>query len=353
MTLAVNIAQGGSNNVTMRNRIINGNMLINQRGASTVTVSDAIYPVDRYTFRTNMTSKATGGQSSTAPAGFQNSILATSTSAYTPSGTDFMAINHRIEGYNVADLGWGTANAKTITVSFWVQSSVTGTFSGTINNSAIDRSYGFTYVISSANTWTYISATIPGDTSGTWNKDNSGGIYVFWNLGCGSTYSIAANTWTAGTGLGVTGTTSLVATNGATFYITGVQLEAGTTASPFEYRQYGTELLLCMRYFQLMGSGGACGTAESGTRASLTYLFPVPMRAAATGTLNASNGYLNQPQGGPNAITDMNNFFYGNGSGTTVSGGWLVIDTASNHWSNGKVIITSGTQGMIQFSAEL
>jgi hypothetical protein len=132
-----------------------------------------------------------------------------------------------------------------------------------------------------------------------------------------------------------------------------VQLEAGTTASPFEYRQYGTELLLCMRYFQLMGSGGACGTADSTTRASMTYVFPVPMRASATGTLNAANGTLNQPQGGPNAITSTNNFFFAGASGTQTSGGWLVFDVPSSTWTTGKVIISNGTQGMVQFSAEL
>jgi len=261
-------------------------------------------------------------------------------------------LRHWIEGLNVADLGWGTANAQTVTLSFWVRSSVTGTHSGALLNSAANRNYVFSYTISVANTFEYKTITIAGDTSGTWLTTNGRGIGLFWNLGSGSTFLGTAGVWGSSVLFGATGSIQLISTLNATFYITGVQLEAGTTASPFENRQYGTELLLCQRYFQLLGSGGACGVAESATRASLTYVFPVTMRTAATGTLNAANGFLNQPQGGPNAITSMTGFFYGNGSTTTISGGWLVIDVASV-LTTGRVIINSGSQGMVQFSAEL
>jgi len=354
MTLAVNIAQSGSNNVTFRNRIINGAMVVDQRVSGTVTLdTNTRFIVDRFFAEDDSTATVTGVQSTTAPAGFINSILFTVTTADSSiAASENCQLRHWIEGLNVADLGWGTANAQTVTLSFWVRSSVTGTHSGALLNSAANRNYVFSYTISVANTFEYKTITIAGDTSGTWLTTNGRGIGLFWNLGSGSTFLGTAGVWGSSVLFGATGSIQLISTLNATFYITGVQLEAGTTASPFEYRQYGTELLLCQRYFQLLGSGGACGVAESATRASLTYVFPVTMRTAATGTLNAANGFLNQPQGGPNAITSMTGFFYGNGSTTTISGGWLVIDVASV-LTTGRVIINSGSQGMVQFSAEL
>jgi len=354
MTLAVNIAQSGSSNVSFRNRIINGAMVFDQRVSGTVTLdTNTRFIVDRFFAEDDSTATVTGVQSTTAPAGFINSILFTVTTADSSiAASENCQLRHWIEGLNVADLGWGTANAQTVTLSFWVRSSVTGTHSGALLNSAANRNYVFSYTISVANTFEYKTITIAGDTSGTWLTTNGRGIGLFWNLGSGSTFLGTAGVWGSSVLFGATGSIQLISTLNATFYITGVQLEAGTTASPFENRQYGTELLLCQRYFQLLGSGGACGVAESATRASLTYVFPVTMRTAATGTLNAANGFLNQPQGGPNAITSMTGFFYGNGSTTTISGGWLVIDVASV-LTTGRVIINSGSQGMVQFSAEL
>jgi len=354
MTLAVNLAQSGSSNVTFRNRVINGAMVVDQRVSGTVTLdTNTRFIVDRFFAEDDSTATVTGVQSTTAPAGFINSILFTVTTADSSiAASENCQLRHWIEGLNVADLGWGTANAQTVTLSFWVRSSVTGTHSGALLNSAANRNYVFSYTISTANTFEYKTITIAGDTSGTWLTTNGRGIGLFWNLGSGSTFLGTAGVWGSSVLFGATGSIQLISTLNATFYITGVQLEAGTTASPFENRQYGTELLLCQRYFQLLGSGGACGVAESATRASLTYVFPVTMRTAATGTLNAANGFLNQPQGGPNAITSMTGFFYGNGSTTTISGGWLVIDVASV-LTTGRVIINSGSQGMVQFSAEL
>ena len=358
MTLAVNLAQGASNNETMRNRIINGAMVISQRnGTSSVTPADSSFPIDRFVYFSTQASKFTAGQnlnSATTPIGFSNYLGLQTASSVSIGAGDYFMINQLIEGFNTADLQWGTANAKTVTLSFQVYSSLTGTFGGVVTNSALNRSYPFTYTISSANTWTSISITIAGDTTGTWiGATNGCGIRIMWGLGVGSTYSGTAGAWAGATYFSATSAVSVVGTASATFYITGVQLEAGTTASPFEYRQYGTELLLCMRYFQLMGSGGACGTAESTTRVSMTYVFPVPMRASATGTLNAANGTLNQPQGGPNTVTSTNNFFFAGVGGTYTTGGWLVFDVPSSTWTTGRVIISNGSQGMVQFSAEL
>jgi hypothetical protein len=246
-----------------RNRIINGAMMIDQRNAGAVmTGNDNTYSLDRWKniatqsakFTVQQTPSATeSGYATRVNAGFSNYLAVTSSSAYSVLTGDYFCIRQLIEGFNIADLGWGTANAKTITLSFWVYSSLTGTFGGNLTNGTAARSYPFSYTVSSANTWTQISITIAGDTSGTWSTTNSGGLLVSFGLGAGATYSGTANTW-AGTYYNQpTSTVSVVGTNGATFYITGVQLEKGSTATSFDYRPYGTELALCQRYFETLG----------------------------------------------------------------------------------------------------
>jgi len=291
MTLAVNIAQGGSNNVTMRNRIINGAMVIDQRNAgSALTVNSGtdFFAVDRFTsVGTASAGVFTVQRSSTAPTGFINSLLATVTTADASPGTTNQYYSSQIiEGLNVTDLAWGTVSAAPITLSFWVRSSVTGTFGGAIRNSAADRSYAFTYTISSANTFEYKTVTIAGDTTGTWLTTNGIGMQITWQFGLGSTRVTTAGSWTAGNYKGASGVTNLMATNGATFYITGVQLEAGTTASPFEYRLYGTELALCQRYYWQAIKGNnqelTVGWYYSTTQISLVMNMPVPMRTGPT-----------------------------------------------------------------------
>jgi hypothetical protein len=306
MTLAVNIAQSGSSNVTFRNKIINGAMVFDQRNAgASVTPTNDQYLLDRWIYFSTQTSKVTCQQnqgSVTPPAGFTNYFGFTSSSAYSLAAGDYFATAQSIEGYNVADLAWGTANAKPITLSFWVRSSLTGTFGGVLNNAGNSRSYPFTYTISSANTWTQISVTIAGDTSGTWNTTNGIGLRVLFSLGVGTTYSGTAGAWAGTVYLSATGATSVVGTSGATFYITGVQLEAGTTASPFEYRQYGTELVLCQRYYcksyqieTAVGTStttGCYGVIASGSTALIGggNKWPVQMRATPTVTIYSQTG---------------------------------------------------------------
>jgi len=234
-----------------KNRLINGAMVIDQRNAgASVTPAAATYTLDRWYAFMDVGSKFSVQQSTTAPAGFTNSMLITSTSAYTVGAGEAYGVRQMIEGFNAADFGWGTANAQTVTLSFKVRSSLTGTFGGVLRNSANNRTYPFTYTISAANTFEDKSVTIAGDTSGTWLTTNGTGIGVVFGIGVGSTISGPAGAW-AGTGYwGATGATSVVGTNGATFYITGVQLEKGSTATSFDYRPYGTELALCQRYFE-------------------------------------------------------------------------------------------------------
>ena len=240
--------------VGFRNRIINGDMRIDQRNAgASVTPANADFIVDRFQYIASQASKVTAQQNAgsvTPPAGFTKYLGITSSSAYSIGATDFFNVSHKIEGFNTADLAWGTANAATVTLSFWVRSSLTGTFGGTILNNAQNRYYPFSYTISAANTWEQKTITIAGDTSGTWATDNSVGIRIMFGLGVGSTYSGTAGSWGGTLYYSTTGATSVVGTNGATFYITGVQLEAGSTATDFERRPYGTELALCQRYFQ-------------------------------------------------------------------------------------------------------
>jgi hypothetical protein len=253
------------NSLGFRNRIINGDMRIDQRnaGAAVAQTAAAVYTLDRFFMFGSVTSKFSVQQNAgsvTPPTGFTNYLGVTSLSAYTPAiGTEQYVISQIIEGYNIADLGWGTANASPITLSFWVRSSLTGTFGGALRNSNNSRSYPFTYTISSANTWEQKSVTITGDTSGTWLTDNNAGIKLTFGLGAGTTISGTAGSWAGTSYVTATGATSVVATNGATFYITGVQLEAGSVATPFERRPYGTELALCQRYYyKIQATGTSC-----------------------------------------------------------------------------------------------
>jgi hypothetical protein len=238
-----------------KNRIINGAMVIDQRNAGTEVnpaVTSTNY-LDRWLASSTVASKFKIGQNAgsvTPPTGYINYLGCTSLSAYTVGTSEVYTVRQIIEGLNIADLAWGTASAATVTLSFWVYSSLTGTFGGTVKNSGGTRSYPFTYTISSANTWTQASVTIAGDTSGTWLTNNGVGLQVVFSIGCGATASGSAGAWSSTNYTSATGAVSVVGTSGATFYITGVQLEKGSTATSFDYRPYGTELDLCQRYYE-------------------------------------------------------------------------------------------------------
>jgi hypothetical protein len=285
-----------------RNRIINGNMVIDQRnaGASLALTSSERFPVDRFQVRSDATGvSGTIQQSTLAPAGFNNSLLISITTGGTIGSTDRGFLVQNIEGFNLADLGFGTASASTITLSFWVRSSLTGTFSGALQNSAQTRAYVYTFSISAANTWEYKTITISGETSGTWVTNNGNGMRVFFDIGNGSALRTSSTgSWQTSDLRGATGSVSLAANSGATFYITGVQLEAGSVATPFERRPFGVELQLCQRYFENSNSsGGAAATtdryvllaASTGTVYPTTQ-FKVGKRATPTVTLFPSSG---------------------------------------------------------------
>jgi hypothetical protein len=281
--------------LVLRNRIINGDMRIDQRNAG-ASGSGLTYTVDRFGFFSNQSGKFNwqrNAGSVTPPDGFTNYLGFTSTSAFSIGASDYFNFYQMIEGFNIADLGWGTANAKTVTLSFQVRSSLTGTFGGFLINGSDTRVYTFGYTISSANTWTTISITIPGDTSGTWASNNTTGVAIYWSLGAGSSTTGTGGAWGSTVNRSVTGQVNVSGTNGATFYITGVQLEQNTSATPFERRLYNQELANCQRYCQVFtDTSGGYVLGVANTVSSLRCPLQLqPMRGSPTATYTANTTF--------------------------------------------------------------
>ena len=269
----------------IRNRLINGAMQVDQRNAGASLTTTNVYAVERWIYYGSQSSKGTWGQnlnSVTTAAGFPDYLGFQSSSAYSVAAGDVFRFQQPIEGYNFADLGFGTASAQTVTISFRVYSSLTGTFGGSLKNYAGTRSYPFTYSINTANTWTSISVTIPGDTGGTWvGSTNGGAASVNFGIGMSSTYSGTSGAWSSADYNSATGAVSVVGTLNATFYVTGVQLEPGSIATPFERRPISEVLAQCQRYryHTTNGYGGAYATGAGNFRTG-TVIFPTQMRAA-------------------------------------------------------------------------
>jgi hypothetical protein len=331
-TLAVNAvtdANGGNtatiNSMTptadslqgFRNRIINGDCRIDQRnaGASVTQQGTTQYCLDRWQLNGEATDGVfTAQQDTSAPAGFNNSLkIAVTTADASIGAAQRYLVNQAIEGFNVADLNWGTESAQTVTLSFWVRSSVTGTFGGALRNSGGGRTYPYAYTISVADTWEYKTITVAGDTSGTWLTNNSYGIGVVFSLGAGSNFLGTVNTWASADYRAPTGSTNLIATNAATWYITGVQLEVGSVATPFERRPYGAELALCQRYFYMLCNGASqtipTGSYYSATLVATTVQLPIEMRTSpsiyqVSGT-NYFGIYTNNARDDFNAFTSL------------------------------------------------
>ena len=274
-----------------KNRIINGGMVINQRGYGSTPIStDPVYTLDRWRNSASGGGAFSSEQSTTVPNGnFTNSLKLTVTTADSSiESAEYYSFNQIIEGYNIADLGFGTSSAKSVTISFWVQSSLTGTYGCTICNSVATRSYVSLYSIPVANTWTYITLTIPGDTSGTWLTTNGIGLYVIFSLGNGTSRQTATpNTWSSTFAETTSAQSQWIATSGATFYITGVQLEKGSVATSFDQRAYSQELAMCERYYE-QTFFVSWGATYSNIYPQATYR--VQKRATPTLTFSAANG---------------------------------------------------------------
>jgi len=354
-------AYGGTGTSTgyygFKNRIINGAMVIDQRNAgasvtASVTASQT-YTIDRWAYQASQASKFTIQQNAasvTPPAGFKNYLGVTvgASANVTVGASDYFLIDQIIEGYNIADFGFGAAGASTVTLSFWVRSSVTGTFGGSLLNSGASRSYPFTYSIPTANTWTQISVTIAGDTSGTWLSTNGQGIFVSFSLGMGSTFSGTASAWAGSAFYSATGAVSPITTNSATFYITGVQLEKGSTATSFDYRPYGTELALCQRYYEQTGYG--IGRSSSSTAMDLVWSWKVEKRAAPSTSSILFNGTNAVQQLGRSAVNlnSVSTVFQ-----VSVNNIGTAVATSDTGLTTGLVATSAGVNYIIAGSAEL
>jgi hypothetical protein len=294
-----------------KNRIINGAIVIDQRQAGSNVAASACsnggyHTADRWASSLTQSSKLTFQQVADAPTGFKYSMKLTSVSAFTPAASDYFGVMQLIEGYNVADLDYGLSTAKSTSISFWAKSSITGTFSGSIFSPA-NKGNPFSYTISAANTWTYVTINnIIGDTATALNSTTTGtGLYVYFSFGSGSSQLGSAGTWQSGTILGVTGQTNHIATNGATLQITGVQFEVGKQATAFDYRDYGNELRMCQRYlpaynFSAGNTPSAGGIAYSTTAAVMNLIHPVQTRIAPTG-ITVTGTFNSYNNGGGNA----------------------------------------------------
>lgn len=269
----------------MRNRIINGAMVVDQRNAGAAVTTSSSFPLDRFTEAFGNAS-CSFQQVSDAPTGFINSLKLTVTTGSAPSVGTNNVIFQKIEGLNVADFGLGSASAVTFTLSFWVKGSVTGTYAASFTNSAFNRSYVATYTINAANTWEYKTVTVAGDTSGTWLTTNGTGLTILWDFGSGSNLNTTAGAWQAGNYYRTSGCTTIASTTGATFAITGVQLEVGSVATPFEREIYSTTLAKCQRYYYRITpvvSARICMSFNSTTTVAYgTIPFPIKMRATPT-----------------------------------------------------------------------
>jgi hypothetical protein len=321
---------------SFKNRIINGDMRIDQRnnGASVTLTTGSVYPVDRFVAFEDTDGTMTAEQVQVAPTGFTDSLVFTTGTADTSlSAAQYCGASQLVEGFNVADLGWGTANASTVTLSFWVRSSLTGTFSGSLRNSAADRAYVFTYSISSANIWEYKTITVAGDTSGTWLTNNGIGLRLWFSFGAGSTYSTSTTgSWIAGNFFNQTGSVALIGTASATFYITGVQLEKGIVATSFDYRPYGTELALCQRYF-FQSSATSIGRASSGAATySIGFSLPVVMRSKPT--ISGASFTVNTGSAGTPAIDPV--------AAATTNTNFLTLQNTDNNWTTNAYIAFTG-----------
>jgi hypothetical protein len=338
-----------------RNRIINGDMRIDQRNAGasvTIPAATTTYTIDRWAGFASQASKITIQQNAgsvTPPAGFKNYLGVTvgASANVTVGAGDYFFIQQAIEGYNTADFGFGAAGASTITFSFWVRSSVTGTYGGVLYNGGGSRSYPYSYVINSANTWEQKTVTVTGDTTGSWLTTSGAGIQLTFSLGIGSTYSGAAGSWVGANYYGTTGTATPITTNSATFYITGVQLEKGSTATSFDYRPYGTELQLAQRYLPCFDGLGWTINASGYTYATnsnvVIFTYPVPVCTPATGVVAVGNIAV---YNGTNTAQTASTFSFNNGGFATAS----CLTTQASGFTAGQPCRLEATNAKIYFT---
>lgn len=324
------------------NRIINGDFVIDQYNEfGSVTPSGNGYVIDRWRLgETVGSSLTTQGLTTSPPAGLSNYLTITTAIATTPSAAQSFNIAQRIEGINVADLQFGTANAKSIVVSFWAQSSLTGIFTLALKNSAGNRTYLAPYNIAVANTWQFFSLIVPGDTTGTWlYAKNTQGLLVLFDLGAGSNFQGTGNSWQAAGLQEITGADQLVATLGATLSIANVRLYASTYALPYSPRPYGLELELAQRYYRKSFPAGTVPAQSAGVTGSLNVKNPI-----ALGDPSLYVSFAPQMMAAPTIVTFNPSASNANWRDVTAAADVTVsVDPATAKGPSGVLLATSGT----------
>lgn len=343
-----------TNYTGFKNRIINGAMVISQSAAGAAVTVNGAYPVDRFAVGEDTTGAYSGQQDSSAPVGFVNSLKFTTTTADASiAAGETCFLRQFVEGNNVSDLAWGTASAKSVTLSFWVKSSLTGSFSGAIANDGYNRSYPFLYTIAVADTWEYKTVTIPGDTTGTWLTTTGIGLRIYWNLGTGTDNTGTAGAWVGAGNVGADSTVAVIGTLNATWFITGVQLEKGSTATSFDYRPYGTELALCQRYLPAVTSTNgsiSAGYSYSTTQALYTVNFPVSARTQPTGITTSGSFSALRGDAASQAVSTV---VFSNGGSSSSCEIVATIGSAAFTQGQGSQLRTSGAASILFTGCEL
>ena len=366
-TCTAKLTSIGGGGLSHRNMIINGGMIVSQRGTGTLTVSNSgqNYQVDMYRGRANGGGQFSIQQVIDAPSGtgLYNSLKLQVTTADTSIGnTDYYEVIQYIEGSSLLPTEYGGSGAKTCTLSFYVKSNVTGTHTGAIGNEGNNRGFGFNYTINSANTWERKTITIPGDTTGTWNKNNSVGAKIIFSLGIGANFATAnVSTWEARETMGTDDGQNLIASTSNNLYLTGIQFEVGNIATTFEHRSIGDELLRCKRYYYQEYRNGSTGgngagifamgmTANSSSGSIYaTMNHPVEMRAAPTATFSGTFA-AHRFGVAINQITAANmsgSNYHNSTTATTISG-----TNSGSTPGQGTLAFLEGVPGTMMFSAE-
>jgi hypothetical protein len=348
------IVSGVQGPTAFRNVLINGAFNVDQRnnGGSITPTNGTPMVTDRWRMELSQASKYTVGQNYnglTPPAGFSKYFGIKCISSWSPGSGDYATFEQIVEGLNWAQMSWGTSSAKTVTLSFWVNASTNGTFTGAIRNAAANRSYAFNYTINTINTWEQKTITIAGDTTGTWPTDNGSSLILDFALVYGLTYQTSTvGAWQSGNYIASSSGLWISASN-ATWNITGVQIEVGSSATAFDYRSYGTELALCQRYYyrQLGPSYAAYGIGVSFSGNGYFYMpyrFPVTMRTGPTMNYSSLSDFLFYASGAnpsPTSLTlwttgtntkDTTTLTLNVGYGSAGTAGWLTCNGTNAGW---------------------